>query len=78
MAKIDLSKLDAKTLRAIVKSEKVEDFLTFVKKKDVKLSDEEATEIYNILNVDLAELDDDQLAMVSGGFHSSDLGNVHS
>ena len=78
MAKIDLSKLDAKTLRAIVKSEKVEDFLTFVKKKEVKLSDEEATEIYNILNVDLEEMTEEQLAMVSGGFHSSDLGNVHS
>ena len=78
MAKIDLSKLDAKTLRAIVKSEKVEDFLTFVKKKEVNLSDEEATEIYNILNVDLKELDDDQLAMVSGGFASSNLEVEHS
>lgn len=70
MAKIDLSKLSAKTLRAIVKSEKVEDFLKFVKKNELDLSEEEATEVYNLLNVDLEEMSEEQLAMVSGGFAS--------
>lgn len=70
MAKIDLSKLSAKTLRAIVKSEKVGDFLKFVKKNELDLSEEEATEVYNLLNVDLEEMSEEQLAMVSGGFSS--------
>lgn len=78
MAKIDLSKLDTKTLRAIVKSQKIEDFLTYIEKKKVELSKEEATDIYNLLNVDLCEMDEEQLAMVSGGFASSNLEVEHS
>lgn len=73
MSKIDLSKLDTKTLRAVVKSEKVEDFLTFVKKKGLDLSEEIATEIYNLLKTDVVELNEEQLEMVSGGFGSAPL-----
>lgn len=74
MAKIDLSKLDTKTLRAIVKSESLEDFLNYVKKNEVDLSDEYAAEVYHLLSSDIQELSDDQLAMVSGGFGSPGMG----
>lgn len=67
MKKIDLSKLDIRVLRALTKSEVLEDFLKYVHKYEVALTDEEATEAFNILKSDITELTEEQLELVSGG-----------
>lgn len=67
MKKIDLSKLDIRVLRALTKSNVLDDFLKYVHKYEVELTDEEATEAFNILKSDITELTEEQLELVSGG-----------
>lgn len=71
MKKIDFSQLDVRVLRALTKSEVLEDFLKYVHKYEVALTDEEAAEAFKILKSDITELSEEQLELVSGGVTTS-------